>query len=163
MRERIADITSLLSVLGMHGIESEHGGADIGPMTPAGVPQVGLVVDSRTYFDYHHTDADTLDKVDPAQLADDVAAVAVLAYIAAGVPDDALVVEDRALTTAQNATFTAALVAPLAVRRVWLVSQPFHGRRAARLFRRAGLTPSVWHIAGSTPELRWIAREYAAW
>ena len=55
-------------------------------MEPAGVPQVGLDVDNRTYFDIHHTEADTLDKVDPEQLADDVAAVAVLAYIAADLP-----------------------------------------------------------------------------
>ena len=56
-------------------------------MQPLGVPQVGLDVDNRTYFDIHHTEADTLDKVDPAQLADDVAAVAVLAYIAADAPE----------------------------------------------------------------------------
>lgn len=86
VRERIVDITALLAPLGMHRIDEDHGGADIGPMAPAGVPQVGLVVDNRTYFDYHHTDADTLDKVDPAQLADDVAVVAVLAYIVADMP-----------------------------------------------------------------------------
>jgi carboxypeptidase Q len=86
VRERIGGITSLLTTLGMHNVPDEHGGSDIAPMTSAGVPQIGLVVDNRTYFDYHHTDADTLDKVDPAQLADDVAAVAVLAYIAADAP-----------------------------------------------------------------------------
>jgi Zn-dependent M28 family amino/carboxypeptidase len=64
-----------------------HGGADIMAMVPAGVPTVGLEVDNRLYFDYHHTEADTLDKVDPAQLADDVAAIAVLAYIAADLPE----------------------------------------------------------------------------
>jgi len=51
------------------------------------VPQVGLWVDGRHYFDYHHTDADTLDKVDPQELADCVATVAVIAYIAADMPD----------------------------------------------------------------------------
>ena len=56
-------------------------------MEASGVPMIGLDVDNRTYFDIHHTEADTLDKVDPAQLADDVAAVAVLAYIAADLPD----------------------------------------------------------------------------
>jgi carboxypeptidase Q len=40
-------------------------------------------LDARTYFDVHHSEADTLDKVDPAQLADGVAAIAVLAYLAA--------------------------------------------------------------------------------
>jgi hypothetical protein len=51
------------------------------------VPLIGLDTDGRTYFDYHHTDADTLDKVDPAALADDVAAVAALAYVIADMPD----------------------------------------------------------------------------
>ena len=43
-------------------------------------------VDMHTYFDYHHTEADTLDKVDPQKLADDVAAIAVLAYVVADLP-----------------------------------------------------------------------------
>ncbi len=86
---RLADILSLLRPLGATNLrlEGKTGGADVGPMAPAGVPQAGLEVDNRTYFDIHHTDADTLDKVDPAQLADDVAAVAVVAYIIADLPD----------------------------------------------------------------------------
>ena len=86
MRARVADIETLLAPLGMRRVSEDGGGADISPMAASGVPQVGLVVDNRTYFDIHHTEADTLDKVDPAQLADDVAAVAVLAYIAAEMP-----------------------------------------------------------------------------
>ena len=86
MRARVTDLASLLRSVGVRRIEPGHGGADIGPMAPAGVPQIGLNVDNRTYFDIHHTEADTLDKVDPAQLADDVAAIAVLAYIAADMP-----------------------------------------------------------------------------
>ncbi|MGE5187182.1 MAG: M20/M25/M40 family metallo-hydrolase [Acidobacteriota bacterium] len=86
LRAHMTDLASLLRSVGVRRIEDGHGGADIGPMEPAGVPQVGLDVDNRTYFDIHHTEADTLDKVDPAQLADDVAAVAVLAYIAADMP-----------------------------------------------------------------------------
>ena len=88
---------------------------------------------------------------------------------AAGVPDHALVVEDRSRTTAENAREVAACLAPLGASRVWLVTQPFHGRRAALLFARAGLLPRVWHIAGGLQHrdrvraLRWIAREYAAW
>ena len=80
---RIADIASLLAPLGATRATVSGGGADISPMAPAGVPQVGLETDARTYFDIHHTDADTLDKVDPKALADDVAAVAVLAYVVA--------------------------------------------------------------------------------
>ena len=88
LHERMADLARLLAPLGATRIvDGEHSGTDIAPMAPAGVPQIGLLVDGRTYFDIHHTDADTLDKVDPAQLADDVAAAAVLAYVAADAPD----------------------------------------------------------------------------
>jgi len=86
LRARVTDVASLLRQLGVRKVGDGHGGSDIGPMEPAGVPQVGLDVDNRTYFDIHHTEADTLDKVDPQQLADDVAAVAVLAFIAADAP-----------------------------------------------------------------------------
>jgi hypothetical protein len=78
----------LLGGVGIHRIvDGAVGAADIGAMEPAGVPLVGLDVEGRAYFDYHHTPADTLDKVDPAQLAADVAAVATLAYIVADLPD----------------------------------------------------------------------------
>jgi uncharacterized SAM-binding protein YcdF (DUF218 family) len=91
------------------------------------------------------------------------------ALVAAGVPPDAIIVENEAQTTADNARLTARLLAPLGARRVWLVTQPFHGRRSARLFRAAGLEPRVWHIADSieyrdrTRGLRWVVREYASW
>lgn len=83
---------------------------------------------------------------------------------ARGVPD--VIVEDRSQTTAENATCTAALIGACSV---WIVTQPFHGRRAARLFARAGFDAHVWHIADSLQyrdrrrALRWVAREYAAW
>jgi Zn-dependent M28 family amino/carboxypeptidase len=55
-------------------------GADITPMSNAGVPTFGLLQDSRSYFNYHHTAADTLDKVVLAELKENAAAMAVLAY-----------------------------------------------------------------------------------
>jgi carboxypeptidase Q len=58
----------------------EHCGADIGPMEKAGVPAFSPIQDSRFYFNYHHTAADTLDKIVPKQLAENGAVVAVLAY-----------------------------------------------------------------------------------
>lgn len=85
----------------------------------------------------------------------------------AGVPD--VLVERASTTTEENARLTRALVAPLGVRSVWLVTQPFHGRRAARLFRRAGFDPHVWHIDDSLEyrdrrrAVAWLVREYAAW
>jgi len=84
-----------------------------------------------------------------------------------GVPE--VVVENASKTTAENARLTAALLAPRGARSVWIVTQPFHGRRAARLFRAAGLDAHVWHIDDSLEyrdrrrAVRWLVREYAAW
>jgi hypothetical protein len=58
----------------------EHGGADIGPIEKAGVPAFSPIQDSRFYFNYHHTAADTLDKIVPKELAENSAVVAVAAY-----------------------------------------------------------------------------------
>jgi carboxypeptidase Q len=55
-------------------------GADIESMSEAGVPTFGVMQDGRTYFNYHHTAADTLDKVVPAELRENAAAMAVLGY-----------------------------------------------------------------------------------
>lgn len=95
------------------------------------------------------------------------AAVMAEALRARGVPD--VVVEDRARTTRENAHYTAALLAARGARSAWLVTQPFHGRRAQRLFRAAGVDAHAWHIADSLEyrdrarALGWVAREYAAW
>jgi hypothetical protein len=56
------------------------GGADIEPLVQAGVPVVDLQQDGSRYFDIHHTADDTLDKVDPAQLRQNVAAWAVAIF-----------------------------------------------------------------------------------
>jgi len=86
--DAVTDIASLLVPLGATAIEaSGHAGADIDPLVKRGVAGLGLRVDSRTYFDIHHTAADTLDKVDPAALADGVAAMAIMAYVLADMPD----------------------------------------------------------------------------
>jgi Zn-dependent M28 family amino/carboxypeptidase len=58
----------------------EHCGADIEPMEEIGVPAFSPIQDSRFYFNYHHTAADTLDKIVPKQLAENAAIVAVSAY-----------------------------------------------------------------------------------
>ncbi|MDQ2824558.1 MAG: M20/M25/M40 family metallo-hydrolase [Verrucomicrobiota bacterium] len=58
----------------------EHCGADIEPMEDAGVPAFSPIQDSRFYFNYHHTAADTLDKIVPKELAENSAIVAVAAY-----------------------------------------------------------------------------------
>ncbi len=61
-------------------------GTDVEPMVDGGVVTGELITDGRTYFDIHHTDADTLDKVDPQELADDAAVVALVAFIIADMP-----------------------------------------------------------------------------
>ena len=62
---------------------SKHTGADTSPLVDAGIPGFGLVPEPRHYFDYHHSAADTLDKVDPKPLAQNTAALAALAWILA--------------------------------------------------------------------------------
>jgi hypothetical protein len=65
------------------GDNAAGGGADIGALRQAGVPVVDLSQDGTDYFDYHHTPDDTLDKIDPAVLRQNVAAWATLIYLAA--------------------------------------------------------------------------------
>ncbi|MEY2600752.1 MAG: hypothetical protein QOJ36_71 [Verrucomicrobiota bacterium] len=59
---------------------AEHAGADIEPMEQAGVPAFAPIQDGRFYFNYHHTSADTLDKIVPKELAENSAVVTVFAY-----------------------------------------------------------------------------------
>jgi carboxypeptidase Q len=62
-------------------------GSDIEPLVDAGVPGIGIIQDGRKYFDYHHTAADTLDKVDPQELRENAAAMAVMGYALAAMPE----------------------------------------------------------------------------
>jgi carboxypeptidase Q len=62
-------------------------GADISAMSEAGVPALGILQDGRTYFNYHHTAADTLDKIVPAELRENAAAMAVMGYALASMKD----------------------------------------------------------------------------
>lgn len=88
---------------------------------------------------------------------------------AAGVPESALRVDRKATSTRENAQRAAEILLPEGRRRVWLVTQPFHLRRALYLFRRAGFEPLGHLIEGGVqdrygPEsLRWIVREYGSW
>ncbi|HYM60268.1 MAG TPA: M20/M25/M40 family metallo-hydrolase [Thermoanaerobaculia bacterium] len=65
---------------------AKNTGADISPLTDAGVTGFSLEPDSLHYFDYHHTPADTLDKIDPKELAQDSAAIVALTYVLADMP-----------------------------------------------------------------------------
>ncbi len=61
--------------------------ADIEPLAKQGVPAFGLLQDGRIYFNYHHTAADTLDKIVPQELRENATAMAVMGYALADMPD----------------------------------------------------------------------------
>lgn len=78
----MAPISAILREQGAGIVRQEPGGvgADIGPLTRLGVPSFAPFFDTRTYFNYHHTEADTFDKIDPKHLAETGSLMAVLAY-----------------------------------------------------------------------------------
>jgi carboxypeptidase Q len=80
--ELLQPVTAVLRSFGATAIEprTESPGADITGMSQAGVPALGIMQDGRTYFYYHHTAADTLDKVVPSELRENGAAIAVMGY-----------------------------------------------------------------------------------
>jgi carboxypeptidase Q len=80
-------IGTLLAAIGADSISRGGGGSDIGPIMRDGVPGMGLDVDDTRYFWYHHTDADTIDKLDPREMGLCVAAMAVMAYLVAELPE----------------------------------------------------------------------------
>lgn len=86
-RQRLEAIAALLGPLGADEVVNGGGGADIGKMAPHGVPQIGLRVDMATYFDVHHTHADTFDKVDREHLEAGAACLAVMTYVLAEMPE----------------------------------------------------------------------------
>jgi carboxypeptidase Q len=68
-------------------VSSYAPGADITDMSDAGVPALGLMQDGRVYFHYHHSAADTLDKIVPSELRENAAAMAVMGYALASMKD----------------------------------------------------------------------------
>jgi carboxypeptidase Q len=70
-------------------VSTPETGEDIAGLTEKGVPSFAPVQDSRFYFNYHHTAADTFDKVDPKHLNENAAVMTVLAYALADSPDPA--------------------------------------------------------------------------
>ena len=83
----IAPVSEILRSQGAGLIRRTEGTeADISVIAAQGVPAFGLWQDTRTYFDYHHTAADTFDKIVPRELAENAAAMAVLAYALANLP-----------------------------------------------------------------------------
>lgn len=84
--EQVAEVqryAPLFEGLGAGLIESGGGGADISPLTKAGVLGLSVQPDGSAYFDLHHSPADTFDKIDPDHLQRNAAALALMAYILA--------------------------------------------------------------------------------
>ncbi|MEO7987050.1 MAG: M28 family metallopeptidase [Gemmatimonadales bacterium] len=84
----VKQVAALLDSAGISGVQRvpESPAADITPLVETGIPGMELDVDGSRYFWYHHSDGDTLDKLDPAELARCVAAMAVMAYVVADLP-----------------------------------------------------------------------------
>ncbi len=83
----VEEIATLLEPIGADAVGPSGGGADIGPIVAAGgIPAMGLSVDGP-YFTYHHTPADTIERLDPDDMAKCVAAMAVMVYVAANLPE----------------------------------------------------------------------------
>jgi len=85
-----AALTAALAPLGIvKNDKGEADGTDVGPTITAGAPWISLGQDGTRYFDIHHTPDDTLDKVDPEQLRQNVAAwTAMLAVLSGGIEPD---------------------------------------------------------------------------
>jgi carboxypeptidase Q len=86
----VADrLAAALAPLGIaRNADVASGGADIAPLVRAGVPVIDLKQDGTRYFDVHHTPDDTLDKVDPEQLKQNVAAWTAMLSIVANAPEE---------------------------------------------------------------------------
>jgi carboxypeptidase Q len=86
-RAKVRDIATLLAGLQADTIGLSGGGADIGPSVQhAGIPALSLEGDGD-YFLIHHTPADTVDKIDPLDIARSSAAIAVMTYVIAEMPE----------------------------------------------------------------------------
>ena len=86
-RRRVRDIATLLTGIHADTIGPSGGGADIGPsVQQAGMPAMSLEVEGN-YFLIHHTAADTIDKIDPLEIARSSAAIAVMTYVIAEMPE----------------------------------------------------------------------------
>ena len=85
-RVQVTEIAQLLTGIGAHRIGPSGGGADIEPsVQAANIPAMSLEVEGN-YFLIHHTQADTVDKIEPADMSRAAAAIAVMAYIIADMP-----------------------------------------------------------------------------
>jgi carboxypeptidase Q len=83
----VRQIASLLRPIGADSVTRGGGGADIGPIVQLGVPSMSPNVEGSRYFWFHHSEGDTVDKLDAREMAQCVAAFAVMIYVVADMPD----------------------------------------------------------------------------
>ena len=83
MVDRLHDVGVLLESVGADSITGGGGGADISPLMKDGVPGLAVRTTGARYFDWHHTRADTVDKINLEDLRRNIAAMAVMAYVLA--------------------------------------------------------------------------------
>ncbi|MGE0447631.1 MAG: M20/M25/M40 family metallo-hydrolase [Vicinamibacterales bacterium] len=84
----IRDIATLLTPLGFGEVVMGGGGADIGPIAQAGnVPTMAYIGDPQQYFTIHHTHADTVERIAPQDVSRAAAAIAVMTYVVADMPE----------------------------------------------------------------------------
>jgi carboxypeptidase Q len=86
---QFSPLMAALSPLGATILDrrEEAGGSDVRYLDAGGVPTLAPIVDTRTYFDYHHSAADTLDKIEPENIRRQVALMAMMAYFLAEMPE----------------------------------------------------------------------------
>jgi carboxypeptidase Q len=87
-RLMMSQVGTLLAPLGLQDIGPGGGGADIGPIVQAGnVPAMAYLGDPNRYFVIHHTAADTVERITPQEVSKAAAAIAVVAYVTADMPE----------------------------------------------------------------------------
>jgi hypothetical protein len=84
---RVVEIGKLLSSIGGGQISRGGGGSDIDPLLADGVPGLGVRTVGTHYFDWHHTNADSFDKIVPREFQLNVASLAVMSYVLADMPE----------------------------------------------------------------------------
>jgi carboxypeptidase Q len=87
-RNIVRDIGTLLAPLGLNEIVAGGGGADIGPIAQAGnAPMMAYLGNPGRYFAIHHTPADTVERIAPEEVSKAAAAIAVMSYVIAEMPE----------------------------------------------------------------------------
>ncbi|MFZ1805644.1 MAG: M28 family peptidase [Cyclobacteriaceae bacterium] len=81
VKKTVRSWAPMLAPYGLTDFSKDGGGADIGPLGPQGVALFGFLPDSQRYFNYHHTEEDTFDKVDKRELELGAASMAALTYL----------------------------------------------------------------------------------